>query len=281
MWKDEDMALVFVRQAKAFIEQHKNERFFLYFAPHDPHVPRVPNARFRGQTTQGPRGDAIVQADWSVGEILASLNEFGLTDNTLVIFTSDNGPVIDDGYKDDAAAKLGTHSPSGPFRGGKYSNFEAGTRVPLIVRWPGHTRRGVSNALVSHVDLLATLAALTDKRLALPRRRTASISGKRFSGDPCPAGPRTLNRAAAWHYGKDDGSTSSRTTGLASTRTPIPSSATTPHRSSTTSPQILEKRRTWPQRIQSRSKRWKTCCARLDKRAGTNSSGPVRLDAQA
>ena len=72
------MALVFTRHAKAFIEQHKNGRFFLYFAPHDPHVPRMPNARFRGQNTQGPRGDAIVQADWSVGEILASLNEFGL-----------------------------------------------------------------------------------------------------------------------------------------------------------------------------------------------------------
>ena len=118
-----------------------------------------------GRSKQGPRGDAIVQSDWSVGEILASLNEFGLTDNTLVIFTSDNGPVMDDGYKDDAAAKLGTHYPSGPFRGGKSSNFEAGTRVPFIVRWPGHTKRGVSNALVSHVDLLATLAAMTGQTL--------------------------------------------------------------------------------------------------------------------
>ena len=77
LWKDEDMAIVFTRQAEAFIEQHKNEPFFLYFAPHDPHVPRVPNARFRGQTTQGPRGDAIVQSDWSVGEILASWTSSG------------------------------------------------------------------------------------------------------------------------------------------------------------------------------------------------------------
>ena len=166
LWKDDEMALVFTRQAKAFIEQHKNERFFLYFAPHDPHVPRVPNARFRGRTTQGPRGDAIVQSDWSVGQILASLNELGLTDKTLVIFTSDNGPVIDDGYKDDAVAKLGTHTPSGPFRGGKYSNFEAGTRVPLIVRWPGRVKRGVSGALLSQLDFLATFAALTGQTLA-------------------------------------------------------------------------------------------------------------------
>ena len=166
LWKDDEMALVFTRQAKAFIEQHKNERFFLYFAPHDPHVPRVPNARFRGQTTQGPRGDAIVQSDWSVGQILASLNELGLTDKTLVIFTSDNGPVIDDGYKDEAVARLGTHTPSGPFRGGKYSNFEAGTRVPLIVRWPGRVKRGVSGALLSQLDFLATFAALTGQTLA-------------------------------------------------------------------------------------------------------------------
>ena len=83
-----------------------------------------------------------------------------------MIFTSDNGPVIDDGYRDDAVAKLGTHTPSGPFRGGQYSNFEAGTRVPLIVRWPGHAARGVSRALVSHVDFLATFAALTGQTLA-------------------------------------------------------------------------------------------------------------------
>jgi arylsulfatase A-like enzyme len=166
LWKDEEMALVFTRQARAFIAQHKTERFFLYFAPHDPHVPRVPNARFRGQTTLGPRGDAIVQGDWSVGEILASLNEFGLTDKTLVIFTSDNGPVVDDGYKDEAVARLGTHTPSGPFRGGKYSSFEAGTRVPLIVRWPGHVKRGVSAALLSQVDFLATFAALSGQTLA-------------------------------------------------------------------------------------------------------------------
>src|SRR5829696_2258798 len=88
LWKDDEMALVFTQQAKHFIERHKNARFFLYFAPHDPHVPRVPNARFRGQTTQGPRGDAIVQSDWSVGEILTSLGELGLAEKTLVIFTS-------------------------------------------------------------------------------------------------------------------------------------------------------------------------------------------------
>ena len=168
LWKDEDMALTFTSRATAFIEQYKDRSFFLYFAPHDPHVPRVPNARFLGKSGMGPRGDAIVQADWSVGEILRTLDRLRLADNTIVVFTSDNGPVIDDGYKDDAVAKLGDHRPAGPFRGGKYSNFEAGTRVPLIVRWPRQVKRGVSDALVSHLDLLASLARFTGQPLATP-----------------------------------------------------------------------------------------------------------------
>jgi arylsulfatase A-like enzyme len=166
LWKDEEMADVFTQKAVAFIEQQKSKPFFLYFALHDPHVPRVPHPRFVGKTTMGPRGDAIVQADWCVGEILAALDRLKLANNTLVIFTSDNGPVVDDGYKDDAVAKLGNHKPAGPFRGGKYSSFEGGTRVPLIARWPGRVRRGVSAALVSQVDFPATFAALIGQTLA-------------------------------------------------------------------------------------------------------------------
>ena len=114
----------------------------------------------------GPRGDAIAQFDWSVGEVLAALDRLKLADNTIVIVTSDNGPVVDDGYRDDAVAKLGTHRPWGPFRGGKYSNFEAGTRVPMMIRWPGRVRRGTSDALVCHIDFLASIAALTGQPLA-------------------------------------------------------------------------------------------------------------------
>jgi arylsulfatase A-like enzyme len=165
-WKDEDMADVFTRRAVTFIEQQKARPFFLFFALHDPHVPRVPHQRFAGKTALGPRGDAIVQADWSVGEILDTLDRLKLAGDTLVIFTSDNGPVVDDGYKDDAVAKLGSHTPSGPFRGGKYSHFEGGTRVPFVVRWPGHVKPGTSGALVSQVDLLASFAALVGKPLA-------------------------------------------------------------------------------------------------------------------
>ena len=114
----------------------------------------------------GPRGDAIVEADWSVGELLRTLDRLNLTRNTLVIFTSDNGPVVDDGYQDDAVAKLGNHKPAGQFRGGKYSNFEGGTRVPFIVRWPGHVSAGSSDALVCQIDLLAAFAKLTGAALA-------------------------------------------------------------------------------------------------------------------
>ena len=166
LWKDEDMADVFTRRAVSFIEQHRAKPFFLFFALHDPHVPRVPHPRFVGATPMGPRGDAIAQADWCVGEILAALDRLKLANDTLVLFTSDNGPVVDDGYQEQAVEKLGDHKPAGPFRGGKYSIFEAGTRVPFIVRWPGRVRPGTSEALVSQVDLLASFAALVGRPLA-------------------------------------------------------------------------------------------------------------------
>lgn len=165
-WVDEDFADVITREAVSFIEQHKAQPFFLFFATHDIHVPRVPHPRFVGKTPMGPRGDAIAQLDWSVGEVLAALDRLKLAENTLVIFSSDNGPVVDDGYKDDAVAKLGDHKPAGEWRGGKYSRFEGGTRVPVIVRWPAKVKPGTSDALVCQVDLSASLAALTGQTIA-------------------------------------------------------------------------------------------------------------------
>ncbi len=160
LWKDEEMADTFTKAATSFVEQHRSEPFFLYFALHDPHVPRVPHPRFVGQSGMGPRGDAIVQADWCAGEILRTLDRLGLADNTLILLSSDNGPVIDDGYQDQAVEKLGNHKPSGPFRGGKYSKFEAGTRVPFVVRWPAKVKPGVSDAIVSQIDFLASFSKL-------------------------------------------------------------------------------------------------------------------------
>jgi arylsulfatase A-like enzyme len=165
LWKDEEMAAVFTAHATKFIEDHHDAPFFLYFALHEPHVPRVPNPQFVGKTTMGPRGDAIIEEDWAVSQILATLDRLHLTQDTLVIFTSDNGPVLDDGYQDGAEEKVGNHKPANGFRGGKYSNFEGGTRIPFIVRWPGHVKAGISDALVCQIDFLASFAALTKQTL--------------------------------------------------------------------------------------------------------------------
>ncbi|MXV13782.1 sulfatase family protein [Hufsiella ginkgonis] len=166
-WIDEDMANVFTHKAISFIKNSQKSPFFLYFATHDIHVPRVPNSRFVGKSGMGARGDAILQLDWTVGEVLKALDDLGIADNTLLVFTSDNGPVLDDGYQDQAAELAGSHAPAGTFRGGKYSAFEAGTRVPFLVRWPGKIKPGsIAGALFSQVDLFASFAALTGQPLA-------------------------------------------------------------------------------------------------------------------
>ncbi|HEU5116450.1 MAG TPA: arylsulfatase, partial [Isosphaeraceae bacterium] len=184
LWTDEDMADTFTQKAVSFIKNNVSKPFFLYFATHDIHVPRVPHPRFVGKSGMGPRGDAIVEFDWSVGEVLKALDEANLTDNTLFLLSSDNGPVIDDGYQDQAVQKLGSHKAAGPYRGGKYSKFEGGTRVPLIVRWPGHVEPGTtSQALVNQVDFLASFAALVGQSDRVPtsldsRDHLASLLGK-------------------------------------------------------------------------------------------------------
>jgi len=164
-WVDEDMADTITGKAVSFLEQNRARPFFLYFATHDIHVPRVPHARFVGKTGMGPRGDAIAELDWSIGRILDTLDRLKLTRGTLFVFSSDNGPVVDDGYRDQAVEKLGDHKPAGPLRGGKYSAYDGGTRVPFVVRWPGGVKPGVSAAPLSQVDLLASLAALAERKL--------------------------------------------------------------------------------------------------------------------
>jgi arylsulfatase A-like enzyme len=165
-WRDEDMADTLTAKAVDFIENHKTEPFFLYFATHDIHVPRVPHPRFAGRSGLGPRGDAIVELDWTTGEILGTLDRLNLFERTIMIFTSDNGPVVDDGYRDQAVELLDGHVPAGPLRGGKYSIFDAGTRVPFLLRWPDRVKPGLSDALVSQIDLMASLAALTGQKLS-------------------------------------------------------------------------------------------------------------------
>lgn len=160
LWKDEDLAETFLFRAKRFVTEHKDRPFFLYYALHQPHVPRLPSPRFAGVTGLGPRGDVIAEMDWCVGEIMDCIRENGLLEDTIVIFSSDNGPVLDDGYRDGAFELNGEHRPAGPLRGGKYSRFEGGIRIPFLVSRPSHIRPGVSRALVGQVDLLASFASM-------------------------------------------------------------------------------------------------------------------------
>ncbi|MBB4080526.1 arylsulfatase A-like enzyme [Lewinella aquimaris] len=159
-WSDVDMADHFLDYAQRYVRDHKDGPFFLYYALQQPHVPRTPHPRFVGKSGMGPRGDVIVEADWAIGEFVKTLREEGLLENTLIVLSSDNGPVLNDGYYDDAVEKLGDHTPAGPLRGGKYSLYEAGTRVPFITYWEGNIEPKVSDALVSQLDLLPSLAEL-------------------------------------------------------------------------------------------------------------------------
>lgn len=166
LWVDEGIADTIALKATQFIARHKDEPFFLYMGTNDVHVPRVPHPRFAGKSGLGTRGDVILQLDWTIGEVMRTLDSLGIADNTLLVFTSDNGPAIDDGYQDEAAMRLGGHTPSGIYRGGKYSLYEAGTRVPFIVRWPSCVKPGEQSAVFSQIDVYRSLAALTG--VALP-----------------------------------------------------------------------------------------------------------------
>jgi len=214
LWDDEGMADVFVGKALEYLARQTAEQpFFLFFSSQDIHVPRAPHPRFRGKSELSYRGDARVQLDWAVGQILDALDAGGLADNTLVIFTSDNGPVYDDGYVDGTEVRTSTaevdrgHDGSGPFRGGKYQIFEGGTRVPFVLRWPQRIEPGTSSALVSQIDLLASLAELTGVPLsddqAIDSRSTLAAF---FGEDPVGSAflveeARTLAlREGRWKY---------------------------------------------------------------------------------
>lgn len=182
LWQDQSMGDTFNAKAIDFIRANRARPFFLYYAAHEPHVPRDPNPRFVGKSGLGPRGDAVLEFDDQVARLMAALRELGLEDDTLVLVTSDNGPVTDDGYADRALEREAAagHHASGPLRGGKYLDYEGGVRVPFIARWPGRIGAGkVCDQLVSQVDLPAMAASLTRQALA-PADAPDSI-------DPLPA----------------------------------------------------------------------------------------------
>ncbi|NQD69523.1 arylsulfatase [Sphingobacterium shayense] len=164
-WTDEELGSAFLSKAQHFIMQNEKEPFFLFFAPHQIHVPRVPSTIFKGKSTLGYRGDAILELDWIVGELMKQLTELGLDKNTMIILSSDNGPVLDDGYADQAKELNGTHTPAGGLRGWKTDIYEGGTRVPFIITWPGKIDPGESEAMICQIDLIASFAALLGQKI--------------------------------------------------------------------------------------------------------------------
>lgn len=147
----------FTQRTVDFIQQNQDRPFFIYLAHPMPHVPLYVSDRFKGKSGQGLYGDVIMEIDWGVGEIIKTLEETGLDKNTLVIFTSDNGPWIN----------YGNHAGStGGYREGKGTTFEGGQRVPCIMMWRGVIPEGViSNSLASGIDILPTLAEIADAPL--------------------------------------------------------------------------------------------------------------------
>ena len=201
LWDDETMADVFVEKAKEYIAAHKDQPFFLYFASQDIHVPRAPHPRFQGKTDLGYRGDAMVQFDWSTGEIMKALEAHGLTENTIVIFSSDNGPVYDDGYADGTKVKKSIgevdrgHDGSGIFRGGKYQIYEGGTRVPFIVRWPAKIKPGTSDAMVNQIDFIASFAALLGQEVPAGAARDSRNTLDALTGNDSTGLPFMIEEA--------------------------------------------------------------------------------------
>lgn len=166
IWNDETMSDVFLDRAMKFIDSHHNQPFFLYYALHQPHAPRVPGLRFKGKSSMGVRGDVIMELDDCVGHIMNQLEQAGLREQTMIIFSSDNGPALFDAYHDRSRQCAGDHQPAGPLRGGKYSSYDGGTRVPFVVSQPGTIKPGETNAMICHVDFLATFATMLEQPLA-------------------------------------------------------------------------------------------------------------------
>lgn len=159
-FKDEELASTVVAKSIEFIEKHKDQPFFLNIGLFEPHVPRVAEPPFVGKSGNGVRGDVIMQIDWQVGEIMKTLDRLDLTENTIILFSSDNGPILFDGYYDRSVEDLNGHNPTGGLRGWKYLTFEGACRVPFIVRWPGTIKPRVSDQLISLVDCYATFAKI-------------------------------------------------------------------------------------------------------------------------
>jgi len=184
-WNPYEVVPKTTRHAVDFIKSRKNEEqpFFLYFAYPSPHAPIIPNKEFVGKSGAGPYGDYVVETDDSVGRILGALKEAGLDDNTLVVFTADNGPEHYAYERDEKFA----HWSSQPLRGLKRDIYEGGHRVPFLVKWPGVVPPDTAcPALVSQIDLMATIAAVVGAKLPTNAAEDSHDLLPLFKGDKAP-----------------------------------------------------------------------------------------------
>jgi arylsulfatase len=156
----------YTEHAVAFIEKHKKQPFFLYMPQSMPHVPIAASDKFKGKSEQGVFGDVLMEIDWSVGEVMKALEKNGLTKNTIIIFTSDNGPWLN----------FGNHAGSaGGLREGKGTSWDGGQKVPCIMRWPGQIPAGnVCNRIASTIDILPTLATIT--KASMPTKKIDGVN---------------------------------------------------------------------------------------------------------
>lgn len=163
IYHDEKTGAYFTEKATDWIKQHKEQPFFLYFSTTNIHHPFTPAPRFQGTSQCGRYGDYIHEMDWMVGELLKTLDDLQLRDNTLVIFTSDNGGMYNEGGKD--AYKAG-HRINGDLLGFKFGAWEGGHRVPFIARWPKHIPANTrSDQLICGVDMISTMAGILGHKL--------------------------------------------------------------------------------------------------------------------
>lgn len=202
LWNDETMTREFVSRTRKWLAKRNKEKpFFLYYAAQNIHVPRAPGEEFKGRTGLGHRGDSMVEFDWAVGELMRTLDELGIAENTMVIFSSDNGPVYDDGYQDGTTVHTSTrevdqgHDGSGPWRGGKYQIYEGGTRVPFIIRWPAAIKPAVSDALVNQIDFIASFSAFLDQKLPAGQAIDSRNTWEAFLGTDPQGLPYMLEEA--------------------------------------------------------------------------------------
>lgn len=187
LWKDETMAETLLDKAVSFIRTHKDSPFFLYYATHNAHEPRVPSNAFRGRSDAGIYGDVIEEFDFCVGKIVEALKREGLYENTIIIVSSDNAPMIKEGYKDGALENINGHNPYANLRGEKYSLHEGGNKVPFIFSWPEKIKKPfVQEQSFLYLDLLATLPTLIGKTLADAEKVDSKDASALFSNPKAP-----------------------------------------------------------------------------------------------